>query len=144
MSVKEKLRALVEGTDTRSGKAFDWAIMGLIFYSIVTMTIETMPGLSDGSRRILRLSEIFVTLLFTAEYILRFYIEQRKRDYVFSFEGIIDLLAISPFYITLMLGLGGVDLRAVRAFPVAKNPETIENRALQQSNRKISSGVRHR
>ena len=35
-------------------------------------------------------------VLFSIEYILRVYIEPRKRDFIFSFYGIIDLLAILP------------------------------------------------
>ena len=50
-------------------------------------------------------------MLFTIEYIVRIVASPRKRDYIFSFYGAIDLIAILPFYIAL-----GVDLRAVRAF----------------------------
>lgn len=110
------LRRVVEDTDTRAGRFFDWLMLTLILYSIVTLTIETLPGLDQGMQRFLRFSEVIVTLIFTAEYALRIYVADRKRDYVISFGGIIDILAVAPFYITLVFGLGGVDLRAVRAF----------------------------
>ena len=116
MSARSKLQQVIEGTDTVAGRIFDWAVLALIVYSIITLTIETLPGLSELAIRYLWYSEIVVTLLFTIEYASRVYIAERKRDYLFSFYGIIDIVAISPFYITLMLGLGGVDLRAARAF----------------------------
>jgi len=116
MSPRAHLRTIIEGTDTKAGVVFDWVVLALIFYSIVTLTVETLPGLGKSALHLLRLSEIVVTLAFTAEYLLRFYAVERKRDYALSFGGIIDLLAIFPFYISLALGMGGVDLRAVRAF----------------------------
>lgn len=116
MEGKATLRRVVEGTDTRAGMLFDWVVVALIVYSVITLTIETLPDLSDSARRFLRYSEIVVTLLFTAEYLLRIYAAKRKSSYIFSFGGIIDLVAILPFYVTLALGMAGIDLRAVRAF----------------------------
>lgn len=116
MNLKAKLRQIVEGTDTRTGRFFDWFILALIVYSIITLTVETLPGLSKFSIRFLMYSEVIVTLLFTIEYTLRIYVAEKKTDYIFSFGGIIDIVAIAPFYITMLLGLGGVDLRAARAF----------------------------
>ncbi len=55
-------------------------------------------------------------MIFTVEYALRVYIAQPKREYTLSFGGLIDLLAIAPFYISLILGFGGIDLRGARAF----------------------------
>jgi voltage-gated potassium channel len=47
------------------------------------------------------------------EYILRIYFSKDKKKYIFSFFGIIDLLAILPFYLSL-----GVDLRSIRIFRI--------------------------
>ena len=49
-------------------------------------------------------------MLFTVEYGLRVATSTKKAGYVFSFYGVIDLVAILPFYLSL-----GVDLRAIRA-----------------------------
>jgi len=49
--------------------------------------------------------------IFTIEYVLRLYVAHLKLAFFFSFFGLIDLLAILPFYIA-----SGVDLRSVRAF----------------------------
>ena len=116
MGMKARLRRIVEGTDTATGRLFDWAVMALIVYSIITLTIETLPDLSAESRRFLWYSEVLVTIAFTCEYLLRIWVAERKAGYVFSFNGLVDLLAILPFYLTLALNMAGVDLRAVRAF----------------------------
>ena len=115
MSVKVRLRTIVNGTDTWEGKAFDWAIIVLIFYAIATLVYETEPALSKDARKFLWISEIVITTLFTLEYILRFYLAERKRDYSFNFYGIIDFVALLPFYLDLFLGSEIAVLRAFRA-----------------------------
>lgn len=106
----DRLRRIVEKSDTTAGRTFDIAIQTLIIISLVTFSIETLPGLSESARSFLRVAEIVIVAIFTAEYLLRLLITQRRLKFVFSFYGMIDLLAIAPFYITT-----GLDLRAVRA-----------------------------
>jgi voltage-gated potassium channel len=113
---KKLIRHIIEDTDTRAARLFDWVMLMLIIISIVTLTIETLPGISEQMRAVLRSSEIAITILFTIEYALRVYVSERKMSYVFSFGGFIDLLAILPFYFTLIMGLGGIDFRASRSF----------------------------
>src|SRR5690606_10976038 len=78
--------------------------------SIITLSAETLPGLSPGTVHFLKRSEQIVSVLFTVEYVYRLYRAPRRLGYVFSFFGVVDLLSILPFY----LGLG-VDLRGIRA-----------------------------
>ena len=116
MSVKARLRTIVNSTDTWEGRAFDWAIIVLIFYAIATLTYETVPALSENARQFLWVSEVVVTALFTLEYGARCYLAERKRDYLFSFYGLIDFVAVLPFYLALVLGTEVGVLRALRAF----------------------------
>ncbi len=90
---------------------FDVFVMGLIIISVLSMSVETIPGLSANTLFVLFVIEVVVTIIFTAEYIFRIYAAKKKLSYIFSFYGIIDFLAIAPFYLTL-----GVNLQAVRAF----------------------------
>ncbi|MCH2130522.1 MAG: ion transporter [Pirellulaceae bacterium] len=60
---------------------------------------------------LLRRFEVMSVVIFTVEYVLRIYVVERKLAFVTSFFGIIDLLAILPFYLAL-----GIDLRTVRTF----------------------------
>ena len=55
-----------------------------------------------------------IVVLFTIEYVLRIWTAEDKWGYVRSFYGLVDLLALLPFYVTLMWA-GMIDLRAIRA-----------------------------
>lgn len=83
----------------------------LIVLSLVAFAFETLPNLSTEWRRILRVFEIFSVAIFTVEYVLRIALSRPARSYLFSFFGVIDLLAILPFYLAT-----GLDLRSLRAF----------------------------
>lgn len=85
------------------------SIHALIVLSILSFTIGTMPGLSEEAKSALRTFEVIAVLIFTAEYLIRFILADRKLAYFFSFYGLVDLLAILPFYIA-----SGLDLRALR------------------------------
>ena len=104
-----RLRETVELSDTWGGRVFDLVIQGLIVVSLVSFSVETLPGLSGRAQRILRIIEIVTVAIFTGEYLLRIIVADRKFKFVFSFYGVIDLLAILPFYVC-----SGVDLRSIR------------------------------
>ena len=104
------LKTLVERHDTPAGKAFDLSIQALIILSLFTFSMETLPNLDPEVRRVLAYFETITVILFTIEYALRLYVADRRFSYIFSFYGIVDLLAIMPFYLSL-----GIDLRSLRA-----------------------------
>lgn len=105
------LKRIVEHSDTKLGLMFDATIQVLIVVSLITYSVDTLPNLSPLAQQLLRITEVVTVLVFTAEYLARVYVAERKLSFAFSFLGIIDLLAILPFYLTV-----GVDLRTVRAF----------------------------
>ena len=105
------LKQTVETTDTKAGLAFDLTMQALILVSLVDFSIETLPGLSSDARKLLWLIETATVVAFTVEYLLRLFVADRKIGFATSFFGVIDLLAILPFYLSL-----GFDLRSVRAF----------------------------
>lgn len=112
-----KLRDIVQESETKAGRAFDSVILVLIISSIITVTFETLPDLSPGAKRAFYIFEAVSVALFTIEYVLRIATAPKIRGYIFSFHGMIDLIAILPFYLTVGFGLfAGIDLRAVRAF----------------------------
>lgn len=104
------LKTIIEETNTTSGRIFDLFIQALIVTSIITFSIETLPDLEDKTKDILFTVETFIVVIFTIEYLLRIYTADKKADYIFSFYGIVDFIAIVPFYISL----GIVDLRTLR------------------------------
>lgn len=89
----------------------DNLIQLLIVVSLITFGIETLPNLTDGHRKTLHIIEIITVTIFSIEYLLRLFFSRNKRSYVFSFYGIIDILAIIPFLLAT-----GIDLRSIRAF----------------------------
>ena len=106
----KRLKAIVEESDTKLGRGFDIFIQSLIVLSIITFSIETLPKLSPSVHAILRACEVTCVAIFTVEYVLRLVVADQKRSFVFSFFGLVDLLAILPFYLNL-----GADLRSLRA-----------------------------
>lgn len=91
-------------------KPLEILVQILIFCSLLCFTIETVPDLSPSVYKLLNLLEIFFVGVFTIEYFIRIYFSEKKIKFLFSFYGIIDLLAILPFYLSL-----GFDLRTIRA-----------------------------
>ena len=63
-------RQVVEENDTKWGRVFDLTTQSLIVVSLVTFSIETLPGLSDTQRQWLRWIEVVTVGFFTAEYLL--------------------------------------------------------------------------
>lgn len=104
------IKSIVEQNETTAGRFFDLSIQALIIISLVSFSIETLPGLSDGSKSILRIIEVGTVMIFSAEYILRMMVSDKPLGFVFSWFGVIDFVAVLPFYIAT-----GVDLRAIRA-----------------------------
>lgn len=107
---KKKLEKLVETRDSKAGLIFDYFIQVLILVSLVTFSIETLPDISEKTHKLLDNIELVCVVIFSIEYVIRIIIADKKLKFIFSFFGIIDLLAILPFYLSL-----GIDLRSIRA-----------------------------
>ena len=107
--MKEKIDKIVETRESKSGLYFDYFIQVLILLSIASFTVETIPDLEPQTVYFLERFELVCIVIFSLEYLIRLYIAKSKMRFVFSFYGIIDLLAILPFYLAL-----GFDLRSAR------------------------------
>ena len=89
---KDRLRAIVEGN------LFSGTIQFLILASAVVFVLESdreQLEVDPYATHFIVLDVIFL-VLFSIEYLLRVYIERKKSDFVFSFYGLIDLIAILP------------------------------------------------
>jgi len=107
--MREKIDKIVETRESKSGLYFDYFIQVLILLSIASFTVETIPDLEPQTVYFLERFELVCIVIFSLEYLIRLYIAKSKMRFVFSFYGIIDLLAILPFYLAL-----GFDLRSAR------------------------------
>ena len=137
------IRDIVQGSDTKAGRAFDSVIFVLIISSIIALTFETLPDLSPAAKRAFHIFEVVTVVLFTIEYVLRIATSPEKRRYIFSFHGIIDLVVILPFYLSLGFGFfAGFDLRAARAFRLFRIFRILKiaryNRAMSRFGKAIS------
>ncbi len=100
---------------------FIWGTTVLILYSVVCFSIETLPDLSSTMKQFLNVSEIVIVMLFTAEYLYRIYATKTRLRFLFSFYGLIDLVAILPFYLATSVDLRTLRLiRLLRLFRVLK------------------------
>lgn len=117
----EALRKIVLNSDTKAGRAFDITIQVLIVISLISFSLETLPNLSEGTYVVLDAIETIIVLIFTIEYILRVLLTEKKLSYIFSFYGVIDLLAILPFYVASNVSLQTLRiLRLLRLFRILK------------------------
>jgi len=136
--MKDYIKSIVEINDNRMSRVFAFFIQALILISIITFSIETIPNLKPQTRTILESIELVCVIVFTIEYLLRIFVADRKPKFIFSFFGIIDLLAILPFYLSF-----GVDLRSLRALRFLRLFRVLKlvryNRAMNHFTRAIKS-----
>ncbi len=136
--MKKQIKSIVEINDNRRSRLFSFFIQILILISIITFSIETIPDLEPQTRAVLQSIELFSVIIFTIEYFLRIYVADSKPKFIFSFFGIIDFLAILPFYISF-----GIDLRSLRALRFLRIFRVLKlvryNRALRHFTKAIKS-----
>tara|TARA_B110000977_G_scaffold200021_1_gene289167 strand:+ start:2464 stop:3159 length:696 start_codon:yes stop_codon:yes gene_type:complete len=109
--MKNILRKIIIETDTKQGKVFEVLIQSLIVLSLLSFSFETLPNLGEKYKVLLSSFKFICVVFFSIEYILRVWLTKPSKAYIFSFFGIIDLLAIIPFYFA-----SGIDLRSIRIF----------------------------
>ncbi|MFC7357442.1 ion transporter [Jejudonia soesokkakensis] len=107
------LKNIITNINSKNGRRFDIFIQILIILSLVAFSIETLPHLKDSTRSLLYWFEVFCVSIFTVEYILRIIYSKKPWKYILSFYGMIDFLAILPFYLSF-----GLDLRSLRIFRI--------------------------
>ncbi len=115
---------------------FEWLISGLIIYSVICFSIETLPDLSPETIRFLHYSEIATVAIFTVEYFYRIYVAPNRIKFIFSFYGLIDLIAILPFYLTFAVDLQSMRfIRLLRLISILKL--SIYNKAVNRFNKAL-------
>lgn len=144
---KEKLYRIIFESDTYAGRMFDTVLIIVILLSVLAAIIESLPFVSDGWRLVLQIFEYVSTFFFTVEYVLRIYVSDKPRKYIFSFFGIVDLLATLPLYLAFFFPSVRYVLiirafRLIRVFRVFKlfsfwTEGNLLLRSVQKSMRKI-------
>lgn len=124
-TIRQKIYIVIYGVNTPAGKLFDLALLFFIVLSVVTIMLETVPSISSRFHDELIVLEWVFTGLFTLEYLLRIFSTNKPLKYIFSFYGIIDLLAILPMYLSFFFVGSNVfssirTLRLLRLFRILK------------------------
>jgi voltage-gated potassium channel len=145
--LRRRLYAVIFESDTRAGKLFDEVLIGLIVASLAVVVLDSIASIHLKYGRLLTVLEWSFTLLFTLEYIARLVCVQRPLRYARSVFGVIDLVAVLPTYLAILVpGLHAlIDvrvLRLLRIFRIFKLSAYIAEygalgRALMESRRKI-------
>jgi voltage-gated potassium channel len=141
------LYTVIFEADTRAGRLFDKWLIAVILVSVAVVVIDSVQNLGDDYRGAFAAMEWLFTIAFTLEYIARLACVRHPLRYALSFFGVIDLLALLPTYIALLVpevhALIDVRvLRLLRVFRVFKLTAYVAEyqslgRALAASRRKI-------
>jgi voltage-gated potassium channel len=111
-----KMHEVIFEADTVAGKLFDVLLLIAIVLSIVVVMLDSVDSISKDYKSLLRAAEWLFTILFTVEYVVRLMCVRRPLRYTFSFFGVVDLLAILPTFVSLMLpGSGSQSLLVIRS-----------------------------
>ena len=102
---------------SRIGRTVNLSITFLIVVSVLVSMTGTMPDLEHVWIERVHLFEMIVTIVFAMEFMLRCYAARSARAYVFSFYGVVDMLAILPM---LLIGDPNVAIRMLRILRLLK------------------------
>ncbi|MBC8086374.1 MAG: ion transporter [Phycisphaerae bacterium] len=147
-TLRARLHQIIFEADTAGGRAFDVGLTALIVISVVTVSVESMRGLSPRTQSALVVVEWVLTAIFTLEFVLRLVAVKRPLAYATSFFGVVDVLAILPTWLGLIVpGAQALlvvrVLRLLRIFRILKLARFLSEAqtltlALRASSRKIA------
>lgn len=144
---RERLHEIIFEADTPAGKAFDLVLLLSILLSVVAVMLDSVASVREVYGGFLYSVEWFFTILFTVEYLVRLFCVARPAMYARSFFGVVDLLAVVPTYLSLLVPgsqylLVIRILRVLRVFRILKIVQYVsEARVLVQSLRASSRKI---
>ncbi len=126
-----RIHEIIFEADTKIGKLFDVVLLILILSSTAAVILESIEAVRRDHGTVLRITEWIVTGMFTVEYLFRLISVRRPWRYVFSFYGLVDLMAILPTYLSVLIpGTQSLlvvrTLRLLRIFRILKLARYLE------------------
>jgi len=118
-SLRTRLHTVIFEAETPAGQTFDLVLIGTILASVTVVLLESVEGVRAEHGPLLFRLEWFFTLLFTVEYIVRLAVVGRPLVFARSFFGVVDLLAILPTYLAILLP-GAQSLVVIRTLRVLR------------------------
>jgi voltage-gated potassium channel len=100
---RARLHEVIFEADTPAGRAFDVGLLIAILASVVAVMLESVADIRRQHGDGLRAVEWILTVAFTIEYVLRLVAVDHPWRYARSFFGLVDLLAIVPTYLGLIV-----------------------------------------
>ncbi len=145
--IKDRIRTVIFGTDTPSGRFFDIGLIVCIIASVILILLDTIVEVHRDYGDVIRVLEWGFTIIFSIEYGLRLYSSVNPWLYARSFYGVVDLLAIIPSFLALLFPGAQFALiirvfRLFRIFRVLKLLRYLSEgnlllKAMAQSSRKV-------
>jgi voltage-gated potassium channel len=146
-ALQKKVYDVIFGTETRAGKAFDVTLILVILASVFVIMLDSIPEYHAAHGRLFLQIEWAFTAIFTVEYGIRLWCTPNRSAYARSIYGVVDLLALLPTYLSLLLPQAAPLLiirllRILRIFRVLRLLSLLKEAndlagALQRSSRKI-------
>lgn len=111
-----RLYTVIFEADTRAGRLFDQWLIAVILLSVAIVIVDSVDGLGENYQSAFSVTEWVFTIAFTLEYIARLSCVRHPMRYALSFFGVIDLLALLPTYIALLVPEAHalIDVRVLR------------------------------
>ncbi|WP_184679176.1 ion transporter [Algisphaera agarilytica] len=110
---QRKLHDVIFEAETPAGRLFDVLLLIAILASVLAVVLESVESVDERYHTQLRVAEWSFTIVFTIEYVLRLICVQRPWRYARSFFGVVDLLAILPSFLSLLIP-GSHELAVIR------------------------------
>lgn len=123
--IKQRLYIVIFETDSAGGRLFDLMLLLTIVASVLVVMLDSVNAVRQRYSSLLLAFEILFTALFSLEFLLRVYATPRRREYLGSFFGLIDIVAIVPAYLVIFVpGLQYLRvirlIRLIRIFRILK------------------------
>jgi voltage-gated potassium channel len=145
---RHRLHEIIFEADTPAGRGFDILLIMTILLSVAVVLLDSVSAIRQTYGPLFLILEWIFTILFTIEYALRLFCVLKPIAYATSFYGTVDLLGITPTYLSLLLPGSQYMiviriLRVLRIFRVLKLVKYLREAnqllgALRASRRKIT------
>lgn len=122
---RRRLHEVIFEADTPAGRRFDLALLLLILASVGVVLAESVPEWRAAHGPTFRRLEWGFTLVFSLEYLLRLLSVERPLRWARSFYGLVDLLAVLPTYLALVVP-GAQTLIVLRALRLLRVFRTLK------------------
>ncbi|MGB1020412.1 MAG: ion transporter [Flavobacteriaceae bacterium] len=106
--MRERIHYYLNDTKNKVSVGIDIFIYTIILLTVIDHALQTMPSMQEY-HEILEEWEKIPIIIFSIEYLFRVYSAPRRSKFLFSFWGLVDVIALIPYYFGLP-----ADLREIR------------------------------